>query len=129
MNGTKIFDRTVQLMEDRLNLNSLNQELVSSNLANINTPGFQAKELSFEKTLKNCLDESSLHLVRSDETHFDPSDARKAMAVAQTEDIGAVNLEMEMMKLTRNSIEYQFITSMLNKKFSMLRQAIGEGGQ
>jgi len=129
MNSGKVFDHTIGLMQDRLSLNSLNQKVISSNLANINTPGYVSKELSFEQTLRDCLDKSSLHLVASNENHLAPSDPRKAMASVTTEEIGEVDLEQEMMKLSRNSIEYQFITTMLNKKFALLRQAIGEGGQ
>jgi flagellar basal-body rod protein FlgB len=129
MNYGKVFDQTVRLMQDRLNLNSLNQKLVSSNLANINTPGYKAKELSFEQALRESLEEPAIRLVRSDQDHVDPSDTAQAMASARSEEIGAVDLELEMMKLTRNSIEYQFITTMLNKRFALLRQAIGEGGQ
>ncbi len=55
MSDSIVFDRTVQMIEDRLNLNSMNQKLISSNLANINTPGYSAKELSFESTLRQSL--------------------------------------------------------------------------
>ena len=129
MNTSKVFDQTIGLMQDRLSLNSLNQKVISSNLANINTPGYVSKELSFEQTLRECVDQSSLHMVTSNEKHLAPSDPRQAMASITTEEIGNVDLETEMMKLSRNSIEYQFITTMLNKKFALLRQAIGEGGQ
>lgn len=128
-NESKVFDRTIQLMRDRLNLSSLNHRVVSSNLANLNTPGFKARELSFEETLKSYLGEPGFHMVKSDAGHLAPDDAVWPGMPVKTEEIGAVNLEQEMMKLTRNSIEYQFITTMLNKKFSMLRQAISEGGQ
>jgi len=37
-------------------------------------------------------------------------------------------LDAEMVLLARNSVEYQFILTMLNKKFSLLRTAI-EGGR
>lgn len=129
MNTNKIFDHTVELMRDRLSLNSLSQELISSNLANINTPGYKSKDLSFQKTLQDCLTEPGIHLTQTKEKHMDPSDPAEAMASAVTEESGAVDLEQEMMKLSRNSIEYQFITTMLNKKFALLKQAISEGGQ
>jgi len=39
-----------------------------------------------------------------------------------------VDLDTEMVKLARNSIEYQYMVSMLNKKFTMLKTAITDGG-
>jgi flagellar basal-body rod protein FlgB len=41
---------------------------------------------------------------------------------------GPVDLEEEMAKLTRNNIEYQFLVTMLNKKFALLKLALTEGG-
>lgn len=123
-----IFDRTVQLMQDRLNLSSLNQKVISGNLANLNTPGYSAKETSFEQVLRESLEEVGPRLTLSDPRHVDPGDAGAAMHSIELIETGPVDLDAEMMKLSRNSMEYQFIVTMLNKKFSMMKHAIGEGG-
>jgi flagellar basal-body rod protein FlgB len=125
-----IFDRTVQLMQDRLSLSSVNQKVISSNLANINTPGYVSKEVSFERILQESLDEPSMSLAKSAKsagTHLDPLDPLTAMKSPELEEVGPVDLDYEMMKLSKNSIEYHYITTMLNKKFSLLKQAIGDG--
>jgi flagellar basal-body rod protein FlgB len=44
------------------------------------------------------------------------------------EERGPVDLEAEMMKLAHNSVEFQFMVTMLNKKFALLKHAISEGG-
>lgn len=122
-----IFDRTVRLMQDRLSLNSVNQKVISSNLANINTPGYISKEVSFHKVLQDSLDEQSLNLSKSTAGHLDPVDPLAAMKSPEVEETGPVDLDYEMMKLAKNSIEYNYITTMLNHKFGLLRQAISEG--
>jgi flagellar basal-body rod protein FlgB len=122
-----IFDRTIRLMQDRLSLNSLNQGVISGNLANINTPRYAAKEVSFERVLQESLDETNLHLAKSAEQHLDPQDPVAHMKSPELVETGPVDLDTEMMKLAKNSIEYNYITTMLNKKFSLLRQAISEG--
>jgi flagellar basal-body rod protein FlgB len=124
-----IFDRTIRLMQDRLSLNSLNQGVISGNLANINTPRYAAKEVSFERVLQDSLDETTIPLARSAEKHLDPGDLVAHVKSQEIVETGPVDLDTEMMKLAKNSIEYNYITTMLNKKFSLLRQAIGEGGQ
>lgn len=124
-----IFDRTIRLMQDRLSLNSLNQGVISGNLANINTPRYAAKEMSFEQVLQDSLDETTIHLAKSADRHLDPNDLVAHMKSPEVVETGPVDLDTEMMKLAKNSIEYNYITTMLNKKFSLLRQAIGEGGQ
>lgn len=124
-----VFDRTVGLMQDRLNLSSMNQKVISGNLANLNTPGYAAKETSFDEVLRESLEQTGTQLVRSNTRHMVPGDARAAMQSPELVETGPVDLDSEMMKLSKNSIEYQFIVTMLNKKFAMMKHAIGEGGQ
>ena len=122
------FDQTIRMMEDRLSLNSLNQKLISGNLANINTPGYKAKEVSFEAALRESLEDHVLQMVKSNGTHLAPDEPVHAMQQPEITESGAVDLDTEMVKLTKNSIEYQYMVSMLNKKLTMLKTAITEGG-
>lgn len=128
MSNGLAFDRTVQLMEDRLSINSLNQQLISSNLANINTPGYSSKSLSFENALRESLEEHVLQMVRSNGAHIAPDNPVAAMTAPEVREAGPVDLDNEMVKLAKNSIEYQYMVNMLNKKFSMLKLAIDDGG-
>jgi flagellar basal-body rod protein FlgB len=128
MSDSIVFDRTVQMIEDRLNLNSMNQKLISSNLANINTPGYSAKELSFESTLRQSLEDQVLHMVRSNSEHMAPDEPREAMRSPEVVDTGPVDLDTQMVALTKNSMEYQHMVGILNKRFTLLKTAITEGG-
>jgi flagellar basal-body rod protein FlgB len=123
-----VFDRTIQMIEDRLSLNSMNQKLISGNLANIDTPGYKTKELSFESTLRQSLEEQVLQMVRSNDRHFAPDDPLEALENQEVVEGGSVDLDTQMVNLTKNSIEYQHMVGMLNKKFTMLKTAITEGG-
>ena len=129
MSLPSVFDKTVSLMHDRLSLNSLNQKVISGNLANLNTPGYTAKELSFDSVLRQSLEDEVLQMVRTNDRHSAPDSPVSAMQAPETVETGPVDLDNEMVKLSRNSIEYQYIVAMLNKRFSMLMQAINEGGQ
>ena len=128
MNNGIVFDKTVKMIEDRLSLNAINQKLISGNLANIDTPGYKAKELSFEETLRQSLEDQVLHMVRSNDRHLAPDDPLVAMENPEVVEGGSVDLDTEMINLTKNSIEYQHMVGMLNKKLSMLKTAIIEGG-
>ena len=125
MSDSVVFDRTVELMQDRLNLSAVNQNIISSNIANRNTPRYVSKTLSFKETLRESLEENVLHLVRSHDKHLDPLDIHEAMKSPDAQETGPVDLDWEMTKLSENSIEYQFIVTMLSKKLSLLKQAIG----
>ena len=128
MSDRIVFDRTLQMIEDRLSLSSTNQKLISSNLANINTPGYRAKELSFENTLRQSLEEQVLQMVRSNSNHMEPDEPLQAMRSPEVVETGPVDLDTQMVALSKNSIEYQHMVGILNKKFTMLKSAITEGG-
>ena len=128
MSNAIIFDKTLQMIEDRLSLNSTNQKLISSNLANINTPGYNAKGVSFENVLRQSLEEHVLQMVRTNGSHLAPDDPLQALETPEIVETGPVDLDTEMVNLTKNSIEYQHMVGMLNKEFTMLKTAITEGG-
>jgi len=128
MSNGIVFDKTIKMIEDRLSLNSMNQKLISGNLANINTPGYKAKEVSFENALRESLEEHVLNMVRSNSRHLAPDDPLQAMQTQEVVETGPVDLDNEMVALTKNSIEYQHMVGLLNKKFTMLKTAITEGG-
>lgn len=128
MAGTHPIDRTVGLMQDRLNLSALNQKVVAANVANINTPRYVAKHVSFEEALRESLEEDAIALVRTSAAHQDPTSVEEIMKEPQIVETGPVDLDAEMMLLAHNSVEYQFMLTLLNKKFSLLRTAI-EGGR
>lgn len=128
MAGTHPIDRTVGLIQDRLNLSAVNQKVVAANVANINTPRYVAKRLSFEEALKESLEEGGLSLVQTSPLHQDPASAENILKQPEVVETGPVDLDAEMMLLAHNSVEYQFMLTLLSKKFSLLRTAI-EGGR
>jgi flagellar basal-body rod protein FlgB len=128
MSNGIVFDKTLQMIEDRLSLNSMNQKLISSNLANISTPGYRSKELSFETALRESLEDQVLQMVRSNSGHLAPDEPLQAIRNPEVVETGPVDLDTQMVALTKNSMEYQHMIGLLNKKFTMLKTAITEGG-
>lgn len=122
-------DKTVEMMEDRLNLNSLNHEVIAGNLANMDTPGYVAKKLTFQESLRDAMKNGSIPLQTTDEEHLNPADLVAEMRSPEVAKAGPVDLDVEMTKLTQNSLEYLYMTSLLNKKLSLLKHVIDEGGR
>jgi flagellar basal body rod protein FlgB len=61
---TIIFGKTLPELTEHLNYRNHRQEVISSNIANVDTPGYKAKETLFEKEL-----ESRLKLTTTDLDH------------------------------------------------------------
>ena len=128
MDSTIIFDRTMQMVQDRLSLSSTNQKLIASNLANIDTPGYKTKSLSFDDTLRQSLENHVLQMVRTNSGDMAPDDPVAALEKTSVVQGGPVDLDTQMVNLTKNSLEYQYMIAMLDKKFTMLKTAITDGG-
>jgi len=133
-----IFDRDITLLERSLEFRAKRNNLLASNVANIETPGFKAKDLVFEKALGEALrSQEPGPMVTTNARHLDgrnatplelvqPRTIDSANPVGST-DGNSVDLEREMAKLAENQINYQALASMISHKFMELRAAIREG--
>lgn len=134
-----LFDKTTVGLAASLNLRQLRQNVISSNVANAETPNYHAKKLDFEDALARALDVDGLRGVSV--THADHFPIAKGGMAGVRPDIyenpeGAINndgntvdLEREMTALTENSILYKSALQLINKKMAALKYAATEGGR
>jgi flagellar basal-body rod protein FlgB len=133
-----IFDRQITLLEKSLDFRAQRNMLLSSNVANIETPGYKARDLVFEGELglamkanvPGPLDVTNpRHL---DGRNLTPLDRVKPQLILSANAVGSVDgnsvdLEKEMAKLGENQVAFQALTQMMTQKFLQLRSAIREG--
>ena len=112
------------------------QNVIMSNIANVNTPRYQVRTLEFEKELQAALNlDMRGKLTRTHENHvpvaFDPNgfgpDWEKGIKprVAHGED--RVDLDKEMTKMTKNTLQYNALTQIVKSGFDGVRTIIQEG--
>jgi flagellar basal-body rod protein FlgB len=133
-----IFDRTMQLLQRSLDLRSARQRVISSNLANEETPGYRASELNFMDQLRSAHQgRLPVVLAATQPRHFGLHGAQGVQVVTGKLsevpagdlplDANSVNLELEMAKLSDNAMQYNTAASILAKKFHGLLNVIREG--
>jgi len=131
-----LFEDHIQLSAKVLDLRMMRQNIVASNLANINTPGYKARRLEFEDKLQEALElHKQKRLTRTNEKHlpfrFDPQklgpDFWKDIEprVVQGED--RVDLDKEMAVMAKNTMLYNALTQVIHRDFADLKQIISEG--
>ena len=105
------------------------QVVAASNLANVNTPGFKAREVSFADALD---DRMSLPLDTTNAAHVkgagfaDPmSETREAEGAARR-DGNTVQLDRELLNMSRAGGEFARAQTALSAKFRLVRYAIQE---
>lgn len=131
-------DKTPLILKKALDFQSERQLLISSNISNIDTPGYQAKDIDFKGALKAALGSSDDLAMRSTHrSHIGPNpDALKGLQAeifsepdAAKSNGNNVNIDKEMMKLAENQISYNATVQMLAKRTSTIRAAITENAQ
>src|SRR5215831_429341 len=121
-------DRLFPELESLLTWTSKRQQALAANVANLDTPGYRAKDYSFEQEL------ASLEMTSTSRTHILPventSTARMYEIVTQEKANGNnVDIEREMTEITKNGLQYITLVQYLNQKIRTLRAAISEGGK
>ena len=110
-------------------------EATSHNIANMNTPRYARREISFEDQLKEVIDAPSrLPLKRSSEKHFSNIKANVSEVTPYERSVGYeiyrldwnnVDPETEMARMAETRMTYQAMTRALGRKIAMYRKAIG----
>lgn len=134
--GNSGFDPTIGALNTSMNLRLLNQNIISSNIANADTPGYKAKAVEFEGALRSALGAGEeLPMRETDPRHIVPRSTDAVDPEIYEEQNGVESLDgntvdraAEMAKLSENQLLYDASAEMLKRKLGMLRYAITEGG-
>ncbi len=107
------------------------QSVASGNLANLDTPGYKAREVAFGDVLEAQLQEGA-PLARTDRGHLRGVTVADGAAVESPDlparrDGNTVQLDRELLNLTRASGDFSAAQTALAAKFRLVRYAINEG--
>ena len=132
------FDDNFKLLTKVLDLRARKQQVIASNIANAETPGYSPAKFEFDEELKMAVDsQSGLTLTRSHQNHLpvgqgdlDTIQGRITITPDQTGigDENGVKVDDEMLALSENQILYEAAAQLLKKKMTMMSYAI-TGGQ
>lgn len=117
------------LLKNALNTSSLRQQTISSNIANVNTPGYKVNKVEFEQLLDQASRGNGMKATAK--KHYGISDMSDVTAQVEkrtntsVKDNGNnVDIDYEMTELAANSLYYQSLISQLNSKYSSFRTVI-----
>ncbi len=129
--------RAHSFLAQAMNGRSLRQELISSNIANIDTPFYKARDVDFETALQEesrriyGYRNKELKMAKTDDLHLDgykETDISKSTIYLRDghmarNDGNTVDLDVETTELSKNAVMYSALTSAL-KKDSMLFRSV-----
>ncbi|MCK5145302.1 flagellar basal body rod protein FlgB [bacterium] len=119
-----IFQKTpVPFIEKMLDVAGLKQRVISGNVANVMTPGYQRRDVDFAASLKEMDQASRLTALREDLRHMPFSGQKGADGLVNTLN-EAVDLETEMAASAENQILYHTAANLIGRQFRGLHTAI-----
>lgn len=115
------------LIQDKLNLTSNNLSLISDNIANVNTPGYQRKYIDVQGSRFHSNLESSLKKTNS--KHMDRSLPRSKDGIQELDayirtDKNGVDVDTEVVEMNKNKLFYSSLISLLNGEITNARTVI-----
>lgn len=101
-------------MNSALDALSLRQRVIANNIANVNTPDYQARKVAFEDALAAAVADGTGAVQASVGVSLEPT----------REDGNNVNLDTEVISNTDTTLRYQVATRALEGSFTSIRTAL-----
>ena len=134
-----LFDETMATIQKSLNTGSLRHKVLTSNIANIDTPNYKAFEVVMKDAGKhNAHAKRPIELVRTQPRHLSGRHSSSNPVEIKTVDSSGnnfradgntVDLDRAMGKLAANTLMYRTAAQIIKKKFQGLKNAIQGGGK
>ncbi len=125
-------DPTLGLMERYMTLSAQRQSLISSNLANIDTPGFRTLDIDVQKEIQSSSPQhvrvrssSPRHFFSNSANQPSPNISEVSESPSRS-DLNNVDLDREMMKLSETEAKFSTFAYLVRSHFRILQQTLNE---
>ena len=131
-----LFSGAIRTLEAAIRLRVRRQAVLAANVANVDTPGYKAKDIRFREAMERYLglaepDELPLAVTRPGHLPAYGENPSQGLIVESREEgtPNNVDLDQEMARLAENNLEYQAAVQALIKELELLKNAVTEGGR
>lgn len=118
-------------LKQALNAYALRHRVISGNIANAETPGYQPRRVEFESSMKQALATTRfVHPTVTDPRDIPVGDSSpdsvepQVVSAPQTGKENGVDLQKEMVALVENQLSYRLAVRLLDMKYNQLHAAI-----
>jgi flagellar basal-body rod protein FlgB len=122
----------LSMLRTRMQWNQVRQEVLAENIANADTPNFQAHDLAQPDFSRQLSQVAAVGLARTDPNHIAGAggggESGFAANIKERYEIrprgNAVSHEDEMLKLGNNQQDYEAVTAMYTHSLSLIKMAL-----
>ncbi len=126
------------VLEKSLNASWARNDVISQNLANVDTPEYKRKDIAFEEFLSDSMGKVGLEGNLTDKRHIpinnssnvdkiEPALVEDNSDSSMRIDGNNVDIDSEMANLAKNQIKYNALVQMINGSYSKIKSVIAEG--
>ena len=108
-----IFGKIISEVAEHMNYRTYRQEVISSNIANMDTPGYKAKEMDFDASMQKAMDGVA-----------DPAVIKPSTAPCDSLDGNNVDLEGELGAMSTNKLLYQIMSQLAAAKLRQVSNVL-----
>ncbi|MFH2045468.1 MAG: flagellar basal body rod protein FlgB [Pseudomonadota bacterium] len=129
------FGNIFNLLENAIGVAHQRHNTISSNISNLETPGYKPKDIDFKAAMAQAIGaESQIGLSKTNAGHIDPyaDSGHKVEAFEEEADWNGVNyvsIDKMINKMTENNLIYKTATEAMLRKISLIKEVIREGGR
>ena len=127
-----IFGETISTLEQGLDYSATKGKVISQNIANVDTPNYKAKNVSFKDVFSD-VQMSQVNSYRTDSRHIEFKGSESQTGIHSNtnfryrHDGNGVDMDKEQANLASNQIYYNALIDRLNGKFNTLQNVIKGG--
>ncbi|MFC5588435.1 flagellar basal body rod protein FlgB [Sporosarcina soli] len=129
-----IYGSTISQLERGLDFSATKGKAISQNIANVDTPNYKAKNVSFKDVLSS-VQSTTLEAYRTNPRHLSFKSTSSHSGVFNyanlryRQDGNGVDMDKEQADLAANQIYYNALVDRINGKFNTLQNVIKGGGR
>jgi flagellar basal-body rod protein FlgB len=116
------------ILENYLELTAAREKTISSNMANIDTPGYRTRDINFESELNSAMSAASFRSADGTETPQMLPVVRQIQGLMERPDGNNVNLDREGLAMAETQLRYSLAIELLKGDFHDTLNAISGGG-
>lgn len=148
----RLFGKTFDILQRSIELKVQRNAVITSNITNLDTPGYKAKDIPFKEIMARYMDNpqreglslkmtnaghiggvAGTAMMITDKGHIQAAGSHgEDIIINRSNETGTpnnVDLDNEMAELAINNIQFQETVQSLIKQFTMLKTAITEGSK
>lgn len=116
----------IPALETFLHLTECRERTLTSNMANVDTPGYHAKDINFQGELKKAMNTAYMPTANGS-AQLNPA-VNEEQGLLERPDGNNVDLDREGMMMAQTQLQFQLGIQLIKREFHQILSAINGGG-